>query len=76
MKYMKWERNRKRGKLLKQRGDLRRTNGGSGGGVWGRGGCRWIEEFTVKGVGAFALVDGDPRRLTESRKMASHPINL
>jgi len=26
----------------------------------------------MKGVGAFALADGDPRRSTESRKMTSH----
>ena len=37
----------------------------------GRGGCRWIENITVKGVGALALADGDPRRSTESRKMVS-----
>jgi len=28
-------------------------------------GCRWIEELTVKGVGAFALANGDQRRPTE-----------
>jgi len=38
-------------------------------------GCRWIEEFAVKGVGAFALVDGDPRRSTESRKTARSKIS-
>jgi len=41
-------------------GNLRRADGDSDGGVRGRGGCRWIEYLAVKGVGAFALVDGDP----------------
>ena len=49
---------------------MRHADGGSDGGVRVRGGCRWIEEFTVKGVGAFALADGDQRRLTGTRKMA------
>jgi len=69
---MKWERNRKRGELLKPRGDLRRTDGGFGGGVGGRGGGHWIEDIAVKGVGKFALAYGDPRRPTGSQKMASH----
>ena len=37
----------------------------------GRRGCRWIEDLAVKGVGAFALVDGDQRRSTERRKRGS-----
>jgi len=55
--------------------DLWRTDGGSGWGVGDRGGRRWIEEFAAKGVGAFALADGDPRRSTESRKMARRKIS-
>ena len=47
---------------LTLRGELRRTDGGSNGSVGGRGGGRWIEHVAVKGVGAFALADGDPRR--------------
>jgi len=46
-------------------GGSRRTDGGSGGGGGGRGECRWIEDLTVKGVGAFALADGDQQRPTE-----------
>ena len=52
------------------RGDLWRADGGSGRGVGGRGGCR----LTVKGMGAFALANGDPRRHAESRKMARSKI--
>ena len=44
-------------------------DGGSGG---GRGGYRWIEHLTVKGVSAFALVDGDPRRPTGDGKWLPH----
>ena len=56
-------------------GKLRHTDGGSDGGVGGRGGYRWIEDIAVKGVSAFALAYGDPRRLTESRKMARSKIS-
>ena len=52
-----------------------RTDGGSGGGVRGREGCRWIKNIAVKGVGAFALADGDPRRSTESQKMARRKVS-
>ena len=71
---MKRVRNRKEGKLLTQPGDLRHADGGSDGGIRGRGGCRWIEYLAVKGVGAFALATGDPRRSTEGRKMTRSRI--
>jgi len=48
---MKREINRKGGKLLTQPGDLRHADGGSDGGVRDRGGCRWVEHLTMKGVG-------------------------
>ena len=44
--------------------NLRRTDGGSDGGVRGRGGCRWIEQLAVKGVGC---VRARRRRSTASR---------
>ena len=43
---------------------MRRTDGGSNGGVRGRGGCRWIEQLAVKGVGC---VRARRRRSTASR---------
>ena len=48
---------------------------GTDGGVRGHGGCRWIEHLAVKGVGAFALVDGDPRRSAESQKTARSKVS-
>ena len=51
------------------RGDLRRVDGGSGGGIRGHREYRWIEDLALKGVSAFALVDDDQQRHTERRKM-------
>ena len=45
-------------------GNLRRADGGSDGGVRDRGGCRWIEQLAVKGVGCVRALR---RRLTATR---------
>ena len=45
-------------------GNLRRADGGSDGGVRGRGGCRWIEQLAAKGVGC---ARARRRRSTASR---------
>ena len=51
---------KKKGRLTRW-GDLRRADGGSGGGEGGRGRCRRLEDLARKDGSTFVLADDDQR---------------